>query len=407
MKASNKLLIASLLLSSLPTVNATSFFDKYMIDPEDGMLDASRYLSQVPLGFLPVPTIITEPATGNGLAVVGIFFHESDEQKKMRLGKAGQQKKAVLPSNISFVGAGATSNGSKGGGLGHMGFWLKDTLRYKGYALYPDFNLDFYSLGGVELERPVELNITGPVVIQELKARIGKSDWFFGVKQTYRKVETSFANNLAVNILPSDIANQQLTHKINSFINMKIDSTDTTSGLGLIAEFDSRNNPMNPERGYDYALEVVRFDPSIGSDYDYTSYHFEGLNYWQLSKKYLFALRLQYDGVNANNDISLPSYVPPSIDLRGVPAIRYQGNDVVVSEIELTYKYDHRWKFNLFTGIGRAAQSFSELSSAESVQNYGIGFRYLIAKRYGFVMGTDLAKGPEDTAIYIQAGSTW
>lgn len=407
MKASNKLLIASLLLSSLPTVNATSFFDKYMIDPEDGMLDASKYLSQVPLGFLPVPTIITEPATGNGLAVVGIFFHESDEQKKMRLGNAGQQKKAVLPSNISFVGAGATSNGSKGGGLGHMGFWLKDTVRYKGYALYPDFNLDFYSFGGVELERPVELNITGPVVIQELKARIGKSDWFFGAKQTYRKVETSFANNLTVNILPSDIANQHLTNKINSFINTKIDSTDTTSGLGLIAEFDSRNNPMNPERGYDYALEIVRFDQSIGSDYDYTSYHFEGLNYWQLSKKFLLALRLQYDSVNANDDISLPSYVPPSIDLRGVPAIRYQGNDVAVSEIEFTYKYDHRWKFNLFTGIGRAAQSFSELSSAESVQNYGIGFRYLIAKRYGFVMGTDLAKGPEDTAIYIQAGSTW
>ena len=355
-----KFVLTALFLSFMPTVNATSFFDKYMIDPDDGMLDASRYLSQVPLGFLPVPTIITEPATGNGLAVVGIFFHESDEQKEMRLGKAEQQKKAVLPSNISFVGAGATSNGSKGGGLGHMGFWLKDTVRYKGYALYPDFNLDFYSFGGVDLERPVELNITGPVVIQELKARIAKSDWFFGAKQTYRKVKTSFANNITVNILPSDIANQQLMDKINNFIHTQIDSTDTTSGLGLIAEFDSRNNPMNPERGYDYALEVVRFDQSIGSDYDYTSYHFEGLNYWQLSKKYLLALRLQYDGVNANNDISLPSYVPPSIDLRGVPAIRYQGNDVAVSEIEFTYKYDHRWKFNLFTGIGRATQSFSE-----------------------------------------------
>ena len=128
MKASNKLLIASLLLSLMPTVNAASFIDKYMFDPDDGMLDASRYLSEVPLGFLPVPTIITEPATGNGLALLGVFFHESDEQKKQRITHSDNSKHFVLPSNISLVGAGATANGSKGFGFGHMGFWLKDTV---------------------------------------------------------------------------------------------------------------------------------------------------------------------------------------------------------------------------------------------------------------------------------------
>ena len=36
-----------------------------------------------------------------------------------------------------------------------------------------------------------------------------------------------------------------------------------------------------------------------------------------------------------------------------------------------------------------------------------IGFRYLIAKQYGFNMGIDVARGPEDTVWYIQAGSAW
>ena len=398
-----KLALTSLLLSLTSPVIANSFFDKYMFDPDDGMLDASRYLSEVPLGFLPVPTIITEPATGNGLALMGVFFHESDEQKKQRVNNNKDKEHFVLPSDISLVGIGATANGSKGMGFGHMGFWLKDTVRYKGYLLYTDFNLDFYSLAGIELTRPIELNVNGPVILQELKMRLGETKWFIGGRQVYRNVETSLANFKDISFLPSD----NLNDKVNSFFDNHLEKSVTTSGLGLIAEFDSRNNPMNPEHGYDYQLHITRFDESIGSDVEYMSYHFEGLNYWQLSKKFLFALRLQYDGVNANDDVNLPSYVPPSVDLRGVPAIRYQGNKVAVTEIEFTYKYNYRWKFNLFTGVGRAAQSFSELSSAESVHNYGIGFRYLIAKRYGFTMGTDLAKGPEDTVLYIQAGSTW
>ena len=394
-------LVALSLTMAVSSVQGESYIDTYMIDPDDGMLDASRYLSEVPLGFLPVPTIITEPATGNGLAIMGVFFHESDEQKKQRTSK--NSKHFVLPSNISIVAAGATANGSIGGGVGHMGFWLKDTWRYKGFALYSDFNLDFYSLKGIEIERPIELNINGPIILQELKARLGKSKWFIGARQVYRKVETSLANEIDIDVLPT----QSLNDKVNNFLDSQLDTAVTTSGLGLIAEYDSRNNPMNPEQGYDYTFQTTRFDHAIGSDVDYMSYHFEGLNYWQLSKKLLFALRLHYDGVNANSDVDLPSYVLPSVDLRDVPAIRYQGNKVAVTEIEFTYKYNFRWKFNVFSGIGRAAQSFSELSRAESVHNYGIGFRYLIAKRDGFTMGTDLAKGPEYTVIYIQAGSTW
>jgi hypothetical protein len=402
--------VRSIALYSLALVtNAqASFFDDYMIDPDDGMLDASKYLSEVPLGFLPVPTIITEPATGNGLGVVGVFFHESEEQKKQRIDKSSSKGHYVLPKNISLVGLGATENGSKGAGVGHMGYWYEDRLRYKGYALYPDFNLDFYSLGGTDLPKPVELNITGPVVIQELKARLGDSHWFAGGHQVYRTVETTLTNSDELQLLPDSVpGNHNLNSKLDSYLSDKIDSTETTSGLGFILEYDSRNNPMSPSKGYDYQFEVTRFDEGIGSDVDYNSYHFEGLNYWSLSKHFDFALRLQYDAVDADDDQELPTYVPPSIDLRGVPAMRYQGNSVALGEIELTYKLNKRWKFNTFTGTGRAAQSFSDLNDSDSAENYGIGFRYLIAKRYGFSMGADIAKGPEDTAFYIQAGSTW
>ncbi|HIQ53707.1 MAG TPA: hypothetical protein EYH51_10650 [Pseudomonas pachastrellae] len=49
----------------------------YIFDPDDGRYESEGGLSRLPDGFIPVLTIITEPAVGAGLAVTGLFFHES------------------------------------------------------------------------------------------------------------------------------------------------------------------------------------------------------------------------------------------------------------------------------------------------------------------------------------------
>ena len=54
-----------------------------------------------------------------------------------------------------------------------------------------------------------------------------------------------------------------------------------------------------------------------------------------------------------------------------------------------------------------AADESGELGEADDVNSFGTGFRYLIARRYGFVMGVDVARGPDETAVYLQAGSVW
>lgn len=395
----SRLIALAMMLLSMPFPAMASFFSDYLIDPEDGMLDGSRYLSEVPLGFLPVPAIITEPAVGTGLAMVGVFFHESDEQKAQSA--TGQQ--SVLPGNISVIGLGGTDNGSKGAGLGHLGFWYGDRLRYRGFVLFPDFNLDFYSLGSLELNRPVELNLTGPLLVQELKFRIGDSNWFVGPRQVFRRVESELATG--ANVAP--FARPELNQRLNAYIDEHIDRSTDSSALGVVTEYDSRNNPMGPTKGYYYSFQYMRFDSALGSDVEYHQYVLEGLNYWVLSEDFDLGLRLQYESVDPDGGRSLPPYAVPAVDLRGISATRYQGDQVATGEVELTYKLGSRWKINTFTGVARTGEHFSGLGSSPSVTNLGLGFRYLIARRYGFWMGADVAKGPEENAFYIQAGSTW
>lgn len=381
-----------LLLAAGPA--RAGFFEEYLRDPEDGQLDASRYLSEVPLGFLPVPAVISEPAVGYGLAVGAVFFHESAEQRRHRTSEG-----VLLPENISVVGLGGTENGTWFSGLGHLGFWHEDTLRYRGFLGYGSINLNFYSLPGVgELPGPVELNLEGPFLLQELKYRLSGSSVFLGARQMYRGVETRFES------LPGPAS---LPPPVQEWFDGNIGRDPKTSGLGVIAEYDSRDNPFDPQRGYYYSTYYVLFDDAIGSDVDYDSFNVSALNYWVLNEHFNLALRLQLDGVGAAEDQQLPAYVPPYIDLRGVPASRYQGNRVAVAEIQVDYKLNPRWKLGVFTGGGRAAAALDELGSAERVHSYGAGFRYLVARRYGFVMGIDVARGPDDTAVYIKAGSTW
>ncbi|WP_439135092.1 BamA/TamA family outer membrane protein [Pseudomaricurvus sp.] len=383
----------ALLLGLVSSSASASFFEEYMTDPEDGKLDASRYLSEVPLGFLPVPSIITEPAVGYGLAVAGIFFHESEEQRKQRT-----SGKALLPNNITIIGGGGTENGTWGSGLGHIGFWRDDTIRYKGFLMYGSINLDFYSLDSVELPRAVELEMDGPFVFQKLTFRIPDSHFFVGGLQLYRKVELGLGESYE---FPSRL------DPVKDFLQDNIQNDVTTSGLGFTVEYDTLNNPLNPEKGFSYSANYIRFDEAIGSDVEYDNYRFVGLNYWQLNDKFNLGIRMQLDVVDADDGERLPPYVPPFVDLRGVPKSRYQAEAAGEAEIQLDYKLDTRWKLSTFTGMGRAADKVSDFSDAENVYSYGVGFRYLIARRYGFSMGVDIARGPEETAFYIQAGSTW
>ncbi|WP_241505757.1 BamA/TamA family outer membrane protein [Parahaliea mediterranea] len=376
------------------SASQADFFNDYMIDPEDGMIDASQFLSSVPLGFLPIPSIITEPAVGTGLSLGALFFHETAEQRRQHT-----SHQALLPENISVLGAMGTDNGSWGGGGGHLGFWMQDSLRYRGFAGYASINLDFYSLPRLgELPRALELNLEGPALFQDLKYRLPGTGVFVGARQFYRQVETSLANAPQLPNLPPGFGGA---------LRNQLEQTITTSGLGAVVEYDSRDNPFNPQSGYYYTANYTVYDGAIGSDVDYDSYQIAGLNYWEFGERFNLGIRLQYDAVRAGGGEALPSYVPPFVDLRGIPKSRYQGEAVGVAEVQLDYKLSQRWKVGVFSGMGRAAEHFNDLGAADNVDTIGAGFRYLIARRYGFSMGLDVARGPEESAIYIQAGSTW
>jgi len=94
-------------------VQADGIFDQFK-DPDDGWFDGGDWLLNNAVGFLPVPIIVTEPATGPGLGVAGVFFHKPKE--------IDESKEFVLPSASVGVGL-ITENDTWIVGGGHMGIF--------------------------------------------------------------------------------------------------------------------------------------------------------------------------------------------------------------------------------------------------------------------------------------------
>ncbi|MBB6095230.1 hypothetical protein HNQ60_004120 [Povalibacter uvarum] len=349
-------------------------------DPQDGRFDGSRWLLDRK-GFLPIPVIITEPAVGYGGGVALAFFH-----RKGPSGAPAGEKPDFTPPSVSMVMGAATENGTKIGGLGHLGIWRNNTMRYTGGVAAMDINLTFY--GGEDFPRlndGVGYNMKGWATFQQLVWKLGSSRIWLGGQLIYLDAETGLDEDNAPPVF------DQLNGDVENL------------GAGLVMLYDSRDNIFTPSRGLQSEWYVRQHWGSFTQDFDYTEV--DGKNRWFLDPTDRWVVGLRLDTNFTSGDV--PFYALPSINQRGIAKGRYQGDAVLTTEAEARYDIDGRWFAVAFAGVGRAADSFGEMDDAESRWAGGVGTRYLISRALGLQVGIDVAKGPEEWAFYLQMGSGW
>ena len=360
-----------------------AFMDRFK-DPEDGAFDASEYLLDH-RGALPVPIIITEPAVGYGGGLALAFFSESIRDVAQRAAATGGR---LVPPNIYAFAAAGTENGTKfAGAAARMSFdqgrWL-----YRGAVGAPDANLDFYGIGG-KLGRPgiekIGYNLKGAIVIQEANRRLGTSDHFLGARIFYLDIQTRLSASLEdAELTPREIAKR---------------STE----LGLRWAYDSRDNIFATKHGTDAAFDSMFSIPSMSSDNKFQTYRAHVFHYLQPTEQTVLGFRI--DGRTARGDV--PFYQLPFIDMRGIPAARYQDESTGILETEGRYYVTPRWIAVAFVGAGRAWGRKESFSDSGTQVTKGVGFRYLLARRLGLAAGIDVAWGPEKTAWYLSFGNSW
>lgn len=314
--------------------------------------------------IFPIAIPITEPAVGFGLVAGGLYFIPKDDPKQK--------------SDMVIAAGGLTSNGTWFAGGGYLGFWKEDNIRYSGFSGYGNITLDYYGFGG---DNPVTFDQNVFMFMQQALFRFRESDFFLGGKYQLSKITIPTGDK-------------------------DLDSDDLdlwNSGISVISEYDNLNNFLSPTDGIKYHLSYDQNLEVLGSQRDWGSLNFYTHIYLPINEKWIPAFRVEATLATG----SPPFYAYPYVNLRGIPALRYQGKFALVTETEQLYNISKKWGIVGFTGFGAAIDSVDEKLRNELVWNAGAGVRYLVLKDMGLKIGADLARGPEDWAFYITVGSAW
>ncbi len=346
-------------------------------DPVDGQFDVSEMLEHA-YGFLPIPLIVTEPAVGYGGGLAGMFVRPRKE--------AGAE--GWSSPNLSAVGGLATENKTWMGFAADASRWLDGRLRTLAAGGVGDVNLDFYGagLGLPEFDQPFRysLKFSGGLV-QANWQLAQQSHWAAGVRYVYARVTPELRDQAAAPILP-------------------VEPGLTVSAPTAILEYDSRNNIFTPTRGLYAETSYLLSRTALGSDVDFERFAQVLMGWQPLPHDITLGARVDY----AASSTHTPFYLRPYIALRGVPAMRYQGDQVASIEVEARWQWTGRWSLVPFAGYG-ATYLTRSLAGADgqSVGSGGIGIRYELARKFGLHAGLDVAHSPGTNAIYLQIGNAW
>lgn len=363
-------------------------FDKQLfISDEDGKFDISAFLS-TKYGYMPMPVIVTEPALGYGGGLNLMFLHDS---------LASSMERRSPPSISGVVGVG-TENGTLFGAAYHLGFWKEDSIRSTTAVGALNANMNFYlrDIG-------IDMNLKGYAAYQELMFRLGKSNLFLGANYIYTDIESK-KNNEELPLL-DPLFEQEFK----------------MGALSAVVQYDTRDTIFTPSKGLFAKATLRRFDEKFGGNENFWRYGAKAFYFHPLMDDLILGLRVEGEAVHTSEGDRVPYIANPSINLRGITAMRYQGEKMLLGEVQLRWEFIERWNMVLFGGAGKvygdeyrfipgtgAVQESISFQDAPAHPAGGVGFRYELARKYGLWGGLDFATNEEnDFAFYITIGSAW
>jgi hypothetical protein len=358
----------------------SSSSDKEKADKERKAKDPNRGR------FLPIPIFITEPAIGDGLGMALAYFHRTKNKPEGRLLASPNsisevRKEHAPPPTVTGIFGAYTSNKTAAAGIGHMNSFKDDHIRFTAVAALADINSTFYVA-----DQPFKFNLEGVLVYQETRFRFGDSRWFWGIGLSYLDASSAFQVELPedppVDFFRSDVRNVGLSAKLS---------------------WDTRDSTSMPNTGQLFDFAAWRYDDIFSGDFDYWDARLKFLSFHQLHEKFVLGWRFEYSSISGR----APFFAVPYVKLRGIAALRYQGDRVAVAEIEGRYNFSPKWALIGFVGKGAVSSNLDIIDTDQNIRSFGLGGRYKIFDAQNIWIGIDIAKGPEDYNWYIQIGQAW
>ncbi len=174
-----------------------------------------------------------------------------------------------------------------------------------------------------------------------------------------------------------------------------------SNGVGLVGEFDSRDNLRNPGTGSHLVLHNIAYREGLGGDESFDVYAANYAGYYPFGEGHVLATQVKG---RWTDDAPLGGY--SSVSLRGYTRGNYLEEHYTHLDLDLRLHLWGRWGASVFLGAGCLYASLSDCDGSDALYPAGgAGVIYTLKPEAGIVLRAEYAVGRYDnSAFYVSFG---
>ncbi len=270
-------------------------------------------------------------------------------------------------------------------------FWQEDNYRSYGEIGFYKYTYFFYGIGASHQSKQEETyDVNYPRVRLNFLKQIW-SDLYFGLRywfEDYRITEIDPDGQLA---------RQPITGKKGGI----------TSGLGLVANYDSRDNVFFPARGAFIEMAVHPTSSIFGSDFNYTRFLVDAAKYFENKWAHVLALNFYGEFMGGDPPFNQLALLGGTKRMRGFIEGQYRDKNMLIFQTE--YRAPVIWRIGVvaFAGYGGVADKISNFDLRNFKVSYGGGLRFLLDTTRKLNIRFDVGITKTDVRYYLTFGEAF
>jgi outer membrane protein assembly factor BamA len=338
--------------------------------------------------FYPLPIISASPETSLVLGAVGIFLF-----RKKAMTPETQLSSIRLP--ISY-----TLNGQFRAKLNSTYYSNSNKVIINATGQWFNFPLLFYGVGNNTQASDEEIYTT-----QTLEVEVSM----------LKSIMPNFYVGLGYDYFQSDVVKFETGGQLEQDGLIPGNTGSVTSGLNINLRFDSRDNNLCAASGFYADLKIANYEPSFGSEFDFTRLDLDLRKYFLPFGKHVLAAQLVMANIWGDPSFETMALLGGKMIMRGHYEGRFRDNSLYAAQVEYRLPigrsdwidtrekvpFKERWGLVGFVGAGDVAASFGDVDLSKIKTSFGVGVRYLVLPKERINVRVDFGFGTQYPGFYF------
>ncbi len=326
------------------------------------------------VGILPFPFVIYTPETGLAAGVSFMYFHNADSENEM------------MKPNVFQVSGFFTEKKQ-------ISSYLKLERYFKGNDKKLQIDLEFQDM-------PLYFWGVGPNTPSSNEELLSMLSYGAKVMYIMKTQEYLYFGPYY------EFYNYDVERQVGSILycnNILGNNGSTVSGLGLVANWDSRDKLFFPKRGTYWDTKLLFYSKAYGSDHNFMMIDMDYRRFFGLGGRNVLALQGVFNSRFGDVPFQKKAMIGGSNMMRGYYIGRYIDDQYIAAQAEFRYHIWWRLAGTVFGSMGQLAPSIDKYSTHNLKVAAGFGFRFLVNTDELLFLRADFAITEFGPQIYLEA----